>query len=278
MKPRSAVKRKTLDYGLKICSTASACFGLGILGWILLEVIIRGVPALGWTFFTQPPTPPGIKGGGIVNALAGTAVMLGLAICIAVPLGLFAGLYLSEYGRMSRMAEGIRFLVDVFIGIPSLLIGLCVFLLVVAPLGHFSGYAGVLALIVLLVPLITKMTDERLRMISDSLREAAVSLNTPRWKIAVTILFRSSQNGLIKGILLAIVKISGVTAPLLFTALNSPFILQSLSKPTGNLPVTLFHYAMSPYPDRNHIAWGIALIMMSVILLSNLIAAVWLRE
>jgi phosphate transport system permease protein len=278
MIPRSVRRRKAVDYGVKGIAAGAAFIGIFFLGWILFEVLKRGAAAINWSFFTKLPTPPGMEGGGVANAIVGTVLMTLLATAMGVPTGLLAGVYLSEFGKYSRLGSIVRFTVNVLMGIPSIIIGLFVFLLLVAPVQHFSGYAGAVALAMLMFPVVVRTTEDMLSMVPNALREASLCLGVPRWMATITILFRAAKSGLITGVLLAVARVSGETAPLLFTALNSQYMLKSLAEPTGNLTVTIFQYAMSPYPDWNQIAWGASLIIMVSVLLLNIVARFFLKE
>jgi phosphate transport system permease protein len=278
MTPRSETQRRTFDAVLKIAVIIVTAGGLALLTWIVVVVIRRGAASFNPAFFTHLPTPPGIAGGGLANAIVGTLVMVALAIAIGVPAGLLAGVYLSEFGKESRLAMLVRFTVNTLLGIPSILVGICVFLLIVAPSHRFSGYAGSLALTILLFPAVARTTEDMLSLVPHTLREAAFCLGIPRWMAIVTIFSRTAKSGLITGILLAVARISGETAPLLFTALNSPYMLTSLRQPTGNLTVTIFQNAMSPYPDLTQMAWGASLLIMGAVLLLNIFARLIAKE
>lgn len=278
LRPRPSFGRKLTDAIIKILSTCAACVGIFFLAWILLEVFRRGAAALNWTFFSQLPTPPGVEGGGVVNAMLGTLLMTAFATCMGVPAGLLAGVYLSEFGKHTRLGAAVRFTVNVLMGIPSIIIGLFVFILFVAPVRHFSGYAGAIALAILMFPVVTRTTEDMLGMVPNALREATLCIGAPRWMATLTILFRAAKTGLLTGVLLSVARVSGETAPLLFTALNSPYLLKSLNEPLGNLTVTIFQYAMSPYPDWNRIAWGASLIIMLAVLALNIAARFILKE
>ncbi len=278
MKPRSIRRRKAFDRTIKGLAMAATSIGIFFLGWILWEVLKRGAASINLAFFTHLPMPPGMEGGGVYNAIVGTILMTVLATAIGVPCGIFAGVYLAEFGKYSRLGMFVRFAVNVFMGIPSIIIGLFVFLLLVAPVRHFSGYAGAVALSLLMFPVVTRTTEDMLNMVPNALREAALCIGAPRWIATVTILFRSAKTGLITGVLLSVARVSGETAPLLFTALNSPYLLRSLREPTGNLTVTIFQYAMSPYPDWNQIAWGASFVIMVTVLLFNIIARFLMKE
>jgi phosphate transport system permease protein len=278
LKPRSTQTRKLFDFAIKAIATSAALIGIFFLGWILIEVFKRGWASLNWAFFTKLPTPPSIEGGGVINAMIGTILITLLATAIGVPTGMLAGVYLSEFGKHSRFGAFVRFMVNVLMGIPSIIIGLFVFLLLVAPVQHFSGYAGAVALAILMFPVVARTTEDMLSMVPNALREATLCLGTPRWMATLTILFRAAKTGLITGVLLSVARVSGETAPLLFTALNSPYMLKSFHEPIGNLTVTIFQYAMSPYPDWNQIAWGASLIIMVAVLCVNILARFLLKE
>jgi phosphate transport system permease protein len=278
MKARPSTGRRLVDLLVKVWSVISALAGIGILVWILSSVIVRGVGAFNLNFFTQLPTPPGMAGGGLANAMVGTIAMTVAATLISVPLGLLSGVYLAEFGQESRVADQSRFSANVLMGMPSIVVGLFAYALVVKPLGHFSGYAGTVALAILMIPVVTRTTEDMLRLVPNTLREAALALGAPRWKVTLAVVFRAAKAGLITGILLAVARVSGETAPLLFTALNSPYWFKSLSGPTPNLTVTIFDYAMSPYADWQRMAWGASLLITVGVLAFTLMARVLVRE
>jgi phosphate transport system permease protein len=278
MKARPSSGRRLVDLLVKAWSVISALAGIGILVWILSSVIVKGVGAFNLNFFTQLPTPPGMTGGGLANAIMGTMAMTVAATLISVPLGLLSGIYLAEFGQDSRVADQSRFSANVLMGMPSIVVGLFAYALVVRPLGHFSGYAGTVALAILMIPVVTRTTEDMLRLVPNTMREAALALGAPRWKVTLAVVFRAAKAGLITGILLAVARVSGETAPLLFTALNSPYWFKSLSGPTPNLTVTIFDYAMSPYADWQRIAWGASLLITVGVLAFTLMARWLARE
>jgi phosphate transport system permease protein len=278
MKPRSKAKRVFINRLVMAISAAVSGLFLFILGWVLYEVVMRGGAALNFSFFTKLPTPPGIAGGGLANAIIGTLVMAVLAIAIGVPIGLLAGVYLSEFGQESRLANVVRFMCNVLMGTPSIIIGMFVYALLVVPTHRFSGYAGAAALAILMLPVVTKTTEDILKLVPSTLRESALALAAPRWKVTVGVVFRAGKSGLITGILLAIARISGETAPLLFTALNSPYWPRKFHEPVANLTVTIFNYAMSPYADWQQKAWGASLLITVSVLLLTVIARFALAE
>jgi phosphate transport system permease protein len=239
----------------------AALLGLAVLAWILWEVVARGAGALSGSFFTELPTPPGMEGGGLGNAILGTLVITLLATVIGTPVGLLAGIYLAEFGTTSRLATAVRFTANLLMGTPSIIIGIFVYALVVLRTGHFSGWAGAVALAILMLPVVLRTTEDILNLVPDELRESALALGAPRWRATLTVVFRAAKTGLATGILLAVARVSGETAPLLFTALNSFYWPQSLNEPTANLTVTIFNYAMSPYADWQQKAWGASLLI-----------------
>ena len=278
MKPRPSTGRRLVDKMVSVWSVISALLGIGILIWILSGVVARGAGALNLSFFTQLPTPPGVGGGGMANAILGTLVMTVAATLLSVPVGLLSGIYLAEFGQESRVADQSRFSSNVLMGIPSIIVGVFAYALVVIPLGHFSGYAGVVALAILMIPVITRTTEDMLRLVPNTLRESALALGAPRWKVTLAVVFRAAKAGLITGILLAVARVSGETAPLLFTALNSPYWFNSLSGPTANLTVTIYNYAVSPYDDWQRTAWGASLLITVSVLAFTLLARWVARE
>ena len=264
--------RKLANLAVIIWSAVSACLGIAILFWILGTLISKGVGALNWDFFAKLPSPPGVAGGGLVNAMVGTLVLTGTATLLAVPLGLMAGIYLAEYADRAKLADYCRFSANVMMGLPSIIVGVFAYTLLVIPLGKFSGYAGALALAVLMLPIITRTTEDMLRLVPNTLREAAMALGIPRWRVTLAIVFRAARAGLITGVLLAVARVSGETAPLLFTALNSPYWFHGLGEPIPNLTVTIFSYAMSPYPDWQEKAWVASLVITVGVLLATVTA------
>ncbi|MBM4286041.1 MAG: phosphate ABC transporter permease PstA [Deltaproteobacteria bacterium] len=278
MKLRPATGRRLANLAVTLWAGACALTGIFILFWILYVVLSRGLGALNPAFFTQLPTPPGVSGGGLVNAMAGTLALTGGATLMAVPMGLMAGVYLAEFSDDSRVGDYSRFSTNVLMGMPSIIVGVFAYTLVVVPLGRFCGYAGALALAILMLPVITRTTEDMLRLVPNTLRESALALGAPRWKVTLAIVFRAAKSGLITGILLAVARVSGETAPLLFTALNSPYWFRSLGEPTPNLTVTIFNYAMSPYPDWQQMAWGASLLITFGVLIITILARFLLRE
>lgn len=272
MRARSAGARRRVDLLIKVFSGVAAAIGVAALGWILLVVVARGMSALNVSFFTKLPTPPGVSGGGLANAIVGTFVMTLLASFAGVLVGVLAGVYLSEFGRTSFFASAVRMGTNVLIGTPSIIVGVFIYVLLVASTGHFSGYAGAAALAVIMIPVVTRTTEDMLTLVPNELREAALAIGAPRWKVTLGIVFRSARAGLLTGLLLAVARISGETAPLLFTALNSPYWPRTLTGPTANLTVTIFNYAMSPYGDWQRMAWGASFVITAGVLLLTVAA------
>jgi phosphate transport system permease protein len=262
---------------LKAGSTLASLIGIFFLGWILWVVVQKGVSAINWSFFTRLPAPPGMPGGGVANAILGTLIMTAIGAAAGVPVGVFSGVYLAEFGRYNRFGSVVRFAVNVMMGVPSIIVGLFVYTALVKPIGHFSGIAGALSLSVIMLPVVARTTEDMLLLVPNSLRESAMALGAPHWKVTFTVVFRAARTGIITGMLLALARISGETAPLLFTSLNSPFWPKSLSQPMGNLTVTIFNYAMSPFDDWQRIAWGASLLIMAAVLLLNVTARVATR-
>jgi phosphate transport system permease protein len=275
---RSHKKRVSFDIAVKILSSIAALIGIIALVWILFEVSRRGFGAINWGFFTKLPTPPGIEGGGLANAIVGTLAMTLLATVIGVPLGLLSGIYLSEFGRYNRFGAFVHFATNVMMGIPSIIVGLFVYTIMVMSVGHFSGYAGGVALAIIMLPVVSRTTADMLVLVPNALRESALALGTPRWKATLGIIFRAAKTGLITGSMLGIARVSGETAPLLFTALNSPYMPNSLNQPTANLTVSIFNYAMSPYKNWQQLAWGASLLITISVLFLTIIARLTFRE
>ncbi|WP_456408156.1 phosphate ABC transporter permease PstA [Caldithrix abyssi] len=270
MKERSEKTRVYLDFVIRMISASGALLGLVFLIWILAVVLLRGIASIDWAFFTELPAPPGMGGGGLANAILGTLIITVMATLLSVPFGLLAGIYLSEFGGQSKFAQSIRFFTNILMGTPSIIIGIFVYTLLVRPVGHFSGYAGAVALAILMLPLVARTTEDMLQLVPSALRESALALGMPRWKVTLNVVFRASKKGLITGIMLAVARISGETAPLLFTALNSPYWPENFARPTANLTVTIFNYAMSPYADWQQLAWGASFLITFTVLITTI--------
>ncbi|MDP2024409.1 MAG: phosphate ABC transporter permease PstA [Hydrogenophaga sp.] len=259
-------------------SMGSMALGLTVLLWILFVLFSNGFAALDWNMFTQSTPAPGTEGGGLANAIVGSLMMVGFSVLVSTPIGIFAGVYLAEYGDQSKTAEVTRFVTDIMLSAPSIVLGLFVYAIAVATMGTFSGWAGTLALSLIAVPVVVRTTENMLRLVPGSLREAAFALGAPRWKVATLVTLRAAKSGVMTGLLLAVARISGETAPLLFTALNNQFFSTDRSKPMANLPVVIFQFAMSPYDNWIRLAWGGALLITLSVLLLNIVARVFLRE
>lgn len=251
-------------------SMATMAFGLFWLIWILMATITRGFDGMSLALFTEMTPPPNTAGGGLANALAGSGLLILWATVFGTPLGILAGIYLAEYGRKSVLAEIIRFINDILLSAPSIVVGLFVYTIVVAQMQHFSGWAGVIALALLQVPIVIRTTENMLKLVPDSLREAAYALGTPKWKMISAITLKASVSGIMTGILLAIARIAGETAPLLFTALSNQFWSTDMMQPIANLPVTIFKFAMSPFAEWQQLAWAGVLIITLCVLLLNI--------
>ncbi|MGQ9500352.1 MAG: phosphate ABC transporter permease PstA [Dissulfurimicrobium sp.] len=271
MKKRYIGPRKFANYAALVVSLFSALVGIFFLVWILFEILVRGFSAINWAFFTQLPLPPGETGGGLANAMVGTLIITALAMIMGVPLGVLAGTYLSEFGD-GRLARLIRFLSNIFGSAPAIVIGIFVYAIVVVPMRNFSGLAGAISLAIIMIPIITRTTEEMLKLVPVGLREAALALGAPYWHIVVQVVFRQARAGILTGIILAVARVSGETAALLFTALNSPYWPSGILQPMPNLTVTIFNYAMSPYDDWQIKAWGASFVIAFSVLLMNIIA------
>jgi len=258
-------------------SMAAMALGLTVLLWILVVLFKNGLAAVDLNLFSQDTPAPGSEGGGLRNAIVGSLMMLGLTVLVATPVGVLAGVYLAEYGDTSKTASFTRFVTDIMLSAPSIVLGLFVYAIAVASVGHFSGFAGSLALSLIAVPVVVRTTENMLRLVPGSLREAAFALGAPRWKVATMVTLRAASSGVITGILLAVARISGETAPLLFTALNNQFFNTDMAKPMANLPVVIFQFAMSPYDNWIRLAWAGALLITLTVLLLNILARVLFR-
>ena len=276
---RIFLRRRIVNGMSLVLSAAATVFGLFWLVWILWTTISKGIAAFGPHLFTQMTPPPGEVTGGLANALFGSLMMCLLASAMATPIGIAAGTYLAEYANHRKLGETIRFINDILLSAPSIVLGLFVYTLVVEPLGGFSGWAGAIALGFIVLPVVVRTTDEMLRLVPGTMREAALSLGIPQWKVNVQVLYRASLPGIVTGVLLALARISGETAPLLFTALNNQYWSADLTEPMASMPVVIFQFAMSPYEYWNALAWAGAFIVTAFVLLISLVArAVLLRN
>ena len=270
-------RRKRVNQIALILSLAAMSFGLFWLFWILWETVRLGLGGISIATFTQM-TPAPNDPGGIANAIYGSVLMVLLATFVGTPIGVMAGIYLAEYDTKGWLASVTRFVNDILLSAPSIVLGLFVYAIAVATFGRFSGYAGSLALSLIAIPVVMRTTENMLRLVPGSLREAAFALGAPRWKVSTLITLRAAKSGVITGLLLALARISGETAPLLFTALNNQFYSTDMSRPMANLPVVIFQFAMSPYDNWIRLAWGGALLVTLAVLVLNILARVFFRE
>jgi len=270
-------RQRTNLIGLAL-SMGAMTLGLIALLWILFVLFSNGIAALELSLFTQDTPAPGSEGGGLRNAIVGSLMIVGLAVLVSTPIGILAGIYLTEYGDSSKTAEFTRFVTDIMLSAPSIVLGLFVYAIAVATVGNFSGYAGSLALSLIAIPVVMRTTENMLRLVPGSLREAAFSLGAPRWKVSTMVSLRAAKSGVITGLLLAVARISGETAPLLFTALSNQFFSTNMEGPMANLPVVIFQFAMSPYENWINLAWGGALLITLAVLALNILARVFFRE
>jgi phosphate transport system permease protein len=257
-----------LVIGLSVLATA---FGLLWLVLVLSTLLINGIGAIGPALFTQMTPPPGSTGG-LLNAIAGSLAMTAIATLVGTPTGILAGTFLAEYARGSWLGEVVRFVNDILLSAPSIIVGLFVYEVMVVQMGHFSAWAGAMALAIITIPVVVRTTEDMLRLVPSALREAAAALGAPRWKVIVMVTYRAALQGMLTGVLLAVARVSGETAPLLFTALNNQFWSNDLNGPMANLPVVIFQFAMSPYADWQVLAWGGALLITATILILNISA------
>ncbi|PXX17191.1 phosphate transport system permease protein [Nitrosomonas ureae] len=258
-------------------SVLAMIFGLFWLFWILFVLIGKGLDGISVALFTEMTPAPG-GAGGLLNAIIGSLMMVTLATLIGTPVGILAGTYLAEFGQHGWLASVTRFINDILLSAPSIVIGLFVYTVYVARVGHFSGWAGALALSIIVIPVVVRTTEDMLRLVPDSLREAAAALGAPPWKVVTLVTWRASEVGILTGVLLAIARISGETAPLLFTALNNQFWTVDMNQPMANLPVVIFQFAMSPYESWQELAWAGALLITLSVLGLNIIARFSLRK
>jgi phosphate transport system permease protein len=264
-------RRRLVNAVALVFAFAATGIGLAVLGFILWTLFANGFEAVGVKLFTETTPPPG-SDGGLANAIFGSLLVTVIGTLIGTPIGILAGTFLSEFGRASRLAAITRFVSDILLSAPSIVVGLFVYQMVILQIGHFAAWAGALALAILVIPIVLRTTEDMLNLVPDSLREAAVALGAPRWRTVVQISYRAARQGMITGVLLAVSRISGETAPLLFTALNNQFWSTNLDAPMANLPVVIFQYAMSPYDDWRRLAWGGALIITLFVLALNIVA------
>jgi len=276
---RSVARRRAVDRAVRVAAWLAALFGIFVMGWILVTVVVRGIGAINWDFFTQPtPQDPMQSGGGLANAIVGTiAITLGAAL-IGIPVGFFGAVYLAEFGRNGRVATVVRTITNVVLGVPSIIAGMFVYAILVKPLHQYSGFAGSVALAFIMLPVMTRTAEDVLNLVPNELRESSLALGAPRWKATMGVIVRAARPGLVTGAILAVVRVSGETAPLLFTALSSPYWLTGLFGPSGyfggptaNLTKTIYDYATSPYQNWQNLAWGGALLIIVAVLGMNVL-------
>jgi phosphate transport system permease protein len=252
--------------------------GLAVLAWILLTLVFKGVAALNMGLLTENTPGPGGDGGGLLNPIIGSLMMVGLSTLLSTPIGILAGVYLAEYGEESKLAQVTRFVTDIMLSAPSIVIGLFIYAIYVAKVGHFSGWAGTFAISLIAIPVVVRTTDNMLKLVPSGLREAAFALGAPRWKVAMIVRLRAVKAGVVTGVLLAVARISGETAPLLFTALNNQFFSTNMNRPIANLPVVINQFAMSPYDNWVSLAWGGALLITFSVLLLNMLSRTLFKQ
>ena len=277
MENKIYVHRRRVNAVMLFISSLTLLFGLFWLAWILITLFYEGFVALNPTLFTQNTPPPG-SNGGLLNAIFGSVMMAAMGTLIGTPVGILAGTYLAEYGSRGWLAPATRFINDILLSAPSIVVGLFVYSIYVVQVGHFSGWGGSFALALLVIPVVVRTTDDMLKLVPSSLREAAVALGAPTWKMIVFVSYRAAKAGIITGILLAVARISGETAPLLFTALNNQFWSSNMNNAMANLPVVIFQFAMSPYDDWHRLAWGGAILITLGVLGLNILARVMFRR
>ena len=270
-------RRRRVHAAMMGLAVAAVVFGLAWLAWILAVLLHEGAAALRPSLLTQMTPPPGASGG-LANAIFGSLLMAGAGTLIGTPIGILAATYLAEFGKRGWLAPATRFVNDVLLSAPSIVIGLFVYSVHVARVGHFSGWAGAVALAIIVIPVVVRTTDDMLRLVPDSLREAAAALGCPAWKMVTFIAYRAAASGIVTGVLLAVARISGETAPLLFTALNNQFWSPDMNRPMANLPAAIFQFAMSPYEDWHRLAWGGAALITLFVLGLNVAARALFRK
>jgi phosphate transport system permease protein len=266
-------KKRLLAHRIGIAlSVAAMAIGIAFLLWILATLLVKGFGGLSLHLFTGDTPAPGSEGGGLRNAIVGTVLMVGLSTLLSTPIGILAGIYLAEYGEHNKFAQVTRFVTDIMLSAPSIVIGLFVYAIYVANARHFSGYAGTLALSLIAVPVVVRTTDNMLKLVPNSLLEAAFALGAPRWKVALMVRLRAVKAGVVTGVLLALARIAGETAPLLFTSLNNQFFSTDMNAPLSSLPTVIYLFAMSAYEDWRTLAWGGALLVTFTVLLLNILS------
>jgi phosphate transport system permease protein len=262
-------RRRLVNAVVMALSVAATGFGLLWLALVLWTLVVEGISAITPALFSQMTPPPG-NSGGLMNAIFGSIAMTLIATLIGTPTGILAGTFLAEYSRGGRLGEAVRFINDILLSAPSIIVGLFVYEIMVVPMGHFSAWAGAVALAIIVIPVVVRTTEDMLNLVPNALREAASALGAPKWKVIVTVSYRAAIQGMLTGVMLAVARIAGETAPLLFTALNNQFWSSNLNAPMANLPVVIFQFAMSPYADWQLLAWGGALLITVTVLFLNI--------
>ena len=279
LRRRSVARRKAVDLVVKVLAWIAAWFGIAVMGFVVGEVVVRGIGALNWDFFTQP-TPQDVTStsGGLANAIVGTLVITLVAAAVGIPTGFFGGIYLAEFGRNGRVATAVRMIANVVMGVPSIIVGVFAFAIMVKPVGHYSGFAGAVALAFIMLPVMARTTEDILNLVPNELRESGLAMGAPRWKVTLGVICRAARGGLVTGATLAIVRVAGETAPLLFTALSSPYWMTGLFGPGGffggpvaNLTKTIYDLGGTPYPAWQALAWGGALVIIVAVLGMNVL-------
>ncbi len=276
--PSLFAKRKRANALGLTFSMIAMSIGMLFLFWILAILLWKGFAAISPSLFLASTPAPGSEGGGLANPIVGSLMMVFFCAFISTPIGILAGIYLSEYGQNNKFSEVTRFVTDIMLSAPSIVIGLFVYAIIVYQVKHFSGWAGTVALSLIAIPVVVRTTENMLKLVPTTLREAAFALGAPKWKVSMSVVLRAAKSGVITGVLLAIARVSGETAPLLFTALNNQFFSTNLNAPMANLPVVIFQFAMSPYDNWVNLAWGGALLITFAVLGLNILARVVLRE
>ncbi|MFP6558536.1 phosphate ABC transporter permease PstA [Paraburkholderia sp. B3] len=272
-------RRRVVNAIALTCSLAAMAFGIVWLVWILYTTLSLGVGGLSVQLFTQSTPPPNTDGGGLANAIVGSLLLVGIATLVGTPIGILAGVYLAEYGQKAWLASVTRFINDILLSAPSIVVGLFVYALFVAKMGHFSGWAGAISLALLQIPIVIRTTENMLKLVPNALREAAFALGTPKWKMVMSITLKASVAGIVTGVLLAVARIAGETAPLLFTALSNQFFSVNMNQPMANLPVTIYKFAMSPFAQWQSLAWaGVFLITLGVLGLNILARGIFSKK
>ena len=271
-------RRKFIDRLMVFLCGTAAFLVMVPLASLILYVLVQGIHRLDFTFFTHLPTPVGVPGGGMSNAIVGTLTLVLIASCVGLPIGIFAGVYLAEYGKKNQFAWAVRFTSDVLSGVPSIVTGIVAYTLLVRTMGHFSAIAGGVALGFMMIPIVTRTTEELIKLVPHSIREASWALGIPQWKTILQIVIRTAKNGILTGVLLSLSRIAGETAPLLFTSFNNQYRASSINEPTASLTVQVFTYAISPFKDWQDQAWTGALVLLLMVLLVNALAKIFFKN